>query len=114
MNTRLSNNRANHNGYSGIEITSTSQNRTEYNTIVSNICYDNGQQSTSHAGIKINSKGASVSNCLINSNTCYDDQFIKTQDFGILELYGAKENLISQNLCVNNKLQDIKLSESTT
>ena len=110
---RLSNNRANHNGYSGIEIVATSQNRTEYNTLVSNICYNNGQQSISHAGININSKGASVSNCLINSNTCYDDQLVKTQDFGILEQSGAIKNLISQNLCVNNKIQDIKLSEST-
>jgi parallel beta-helix repeat protein len=113
-NMRLIGNRVNHNGYSGIEITSNTQNRSEYNTLIGNECYNNGQQSTTEAGIKINPKTTTISNCLITSNICFDDQLIKTQDFGILAQKGATDNLITQNLCRNNKLQDIKISESTT
>lgn len=109
---RISENRANNNGFSGIEITSTAENRTKYNNILGNICYNNGQKSISQAGIKISSKIGAVSQCLINSNICYDDQTIKTQDYGILEQGCGKENLIFQNLCVNNKIQNIKLSQS--
>jgi parallel beta-helix repeat protein len=113
MKTRLSDNRVNHNGYSGIEITSTIQNRSEYNTLTGNIIYNNGQQSNLQAGIKINSKGATISNNLITSNICYNELDAKTQDFGIIEQNGAQKNLIIQNLCKDNNLQDIKISETS-
>jgi parallel beta-helix repeat protein len=113
MNMRLSDNRANHNGYSGIEITSNTQNRAAYNILTGNICYNNGQQSPFQAGIKISSKGDTISNCIISSNICYNEPDARSQDFGILEQNGAQENLITQNLCKNNNLQDIKISEST-
>ncbi len=111
---RLIGNRANHNGYSGIEITSTSQDRAEYNTLIGNECYNNGQQSTGEAGIKINPIETTISNILISSNTCFDDQLVKTQDFGILELSGSQENIVIGNLCKNNRLQDYKLSNSVS
>ena len=113
LNMRLSDNRVNDNGFSGIEVTSSVADRADYNTITGNICYNNGKESSLQAGIKIYSSQASVRNCLINLNICYDNQIEKTQDYGILEQIGANKNLISNNLCVNNKIQDIKISEST-
>lgn len=113
MNMRISDNRVNDNGYSGIEITSTTTDRADYNTLNGNICYNNGQNLSQQAGIKLYSNEATVSNCLIASNVCYDNQNEKTQDYGIFEQLGAYKNFISGNLCVNNKIQNIKLSEST-
>ncbi len=111
---RLIGNRANHNGKSGIEIICTQENRAEYNILIGNECYNNGQQSMEEAGIKINPKeGMTINNCVVNSNTCFDNQIKKTQDYGIIENQGAQANIITGNLCSNNRLQDIKISDSS-
>ncbi|TRO47274.1 hypothetical protein E2P60_03515 [Candidatus Bathyarchaeota archaeon] len=110
MNMRLTGNRANHNGCSGIEIVATMQGRGDYNIVAGNECYDNSQASNFEAGIKINPKSVNISNCLINSNICFDDQINKTQAFGIKEETGGLENLFVGNLCSNNKLEDMIVS----
>jgi len=106
---RLLGNRANHNGNSGIEIIATAEGRGDYNSLIGNHCYDNGQRSEGEAGIKIKPIGITIRNCLINSNNCFDDQFIKTQDFGILEMIGGEENIFIGNLCRENKVDDLKV-----
>jgi parallel beta-helix repeat protein len=109
---RLLGNRANHNDKSGIEIVATAQGRGDFNSLIGNHCYNNGQHSTGGAGIKIDPRGVTIRDCVIAYNTCFDDQFIKTQNFGILEQIGGEKNLIIGNNCKNNKLEDIKVSGS--
>jgi len=113
MHMRLMGNRLNHNGKSGIEIIASTQGRGDYSILLGNECYDNGQYSVMAAGIEIARAEVEIRNCVIATNTCFDDQLIKTQDYGILESPGGVENLFVGNLCRDNRLEDIQLSGST-
>lgn len=109
---RITSNRANHNGYSGIEIVATTEGYGDYNNIIGNQCYDNGQEAANEAGIKINPKATTIRYNILSSNICFDDQTTKTQYFGILENIGGENNLFSDNICRENRITDVKLATS--
>ncbi|UCC33173.1 MAG: right-handed parallel beta-helix repeat-containing protein [Candidatus Bathyarchaeota archaeon] len=111
---RIIGNRANHNGRSGIEVVASSFGWGDWNTLIGNECYDNGQLFGDESGISIRPDGASVSNCVVEGNTCFDDQDSRTQDYGIREHEGGDYNVLTSNICRNNNEADIKVSGLNT
>ncbi|UCE43419.1 MAG: hypothetical protein JSV57_03375, partial [Candidatus Bathyarchaeota archaeon] len=111
---RIIGNRANHNGRSGIELVATAFGWGDWNKLIGNECYDNGQQFSDESGISIRPDGASVSNTVVEGNTCFDDQNLKTQDYGIREHEGGDYNVLTSNICRNNNKTDIRISGLNT
>jgi len=107
-------NRANHNGRSGIEVVASAVGWGDWNKFIGNECFDNGKLFSGESGISIRPNGASVCNCVVEGNTCFDDQISKTQDYGIYEHMGGDYNVLTSNICRNNKKADIKVSGLNT
>lgn len=111
---RIIGNRANHNGRSGIELVATADGWGNWNKLIGNECYDNGQSFGDESGISIKSDGTSVSYTIVEGNTCFDDQPSKTQDYGIWEHEGGDYNILTSNICGENRKADIRTSGLNT
>ncbi len=97
------------NHYDGININNT---KMAYFRILGNECFNNNQSNgldeVHRHGIFIANK---ATNIIIEGNICYDDQHIKTQEFGLFIGAGAKIYVSKSNNFNHNKLG--KISEQT-
>jgi parallel beta-helix repeat protein len=103
--SKVANNISSGNGGSGILI-----HKSPDNVINSNICYNNGQQSTTADGIKFTDSLSiySLRNVVIG-NKCFDDQATKTQRYGINLTSGTDYLVIIGNDVQNNKTGNLNV-----
>jgi parallel beta-helix repeat protein len=96
------------NGLAGILIYETS------NVVAAaNVCKNNGQtqaQSNYYNGITLWSSGATVANCVVIGNRCFDDQATKTQQYGIRTLNPVDNCTFGQNLVEGNGTTGLSFS----
>lgn len=99
-NVTISHNICLSNGDSGIRIGGAN------NVVIGNTCFNNGQHTNTAAGISAYGiNGQAAIGCVVSSNSCFDNQTVKTQAFGYAE-WNTGDTDVAYITLVDNNFQN--------